>query len=247
MEVAQHVRGRPRRSMNPAESLRRIRRGTRVRIFVIRDGISEALRGIVLGFTDKDVRLRTMTGEHVLVPLALVTSFSIPQEDSLKNEASLRRSRFGRRLVTFLLATVVLVVIGYFVFRRNPFLPGRPSSGETFLPLAIDLAIGGAAGLLVGWIVARFEKSEHRTARDRRTSHHTEVDATLHEYKLRGSPMILLRRLLLTCATLGAVSCATTPSPADPSTRLQQAKAAADHIRADDIRQDVSYLASDAN
>src|SRR5687767_12239465 len=59
--------------------------------------------------------------------------------------------------------------------------------------------------------------------------------------------MTLLRRLLLTCATLGAVSCATTPSPGDPSTRLQRAKAAADQIRADDIRRDVTYLASDAN
>lgn len=54
-------------------------------------------------------------------------------------------------------------------------------------------------------------------------------------------------RFLLVCATLGASGCASTPPAVDAATRLDQAKAAANRIRPDDILRDVSFLASDAN
>jgi hypothetical protein len=55
------------------------------------------------------------------------------------------------------------------------------------------------------------------------------------------------RRLFLACAALAALSCVSTRQPVDPATRLERAKQAAQQIRIDDIRRDVSYLASDAN
>jgi hypothetical protein len=59
--------------------------------------------------------------------------------------------------------------------------------------------------------------------------------------------MTVSRRLLFTCAMFAASGCATAPPPMDATTRLEQVKAAADRIRADDILRDVSFLASDAN
>src|SRR5688500_10734144 len=59
--------------------------------------------------------------------------------------------------------------------------------------------------------------------------------------------MPLHRPLLPLCAALAAVSCVSMPPTADSATRLEQAKAAAERIRPDDILRDVSYLASDAN
>ena len=62
--------------------------------------------------------------------------------------------------------------------------------------------------------------------------------------------MRLLRESCFTLAVLASANCASGPvtrTPLDDQTRLQQAKAAAEHIRADDILRDVSYLASDAN
>jgi hypothetical protein len=46
---------------------------------------------------------------------------------------------------------------------------------------------------------------------------------------------------------LGSLACASTPPAAEPTDRLDQVKAAAERIRADDVVRDVSYLASDAN
>ncbi len=60
-------------------------------------------------------------------------------------------------------------------------------------------------------------------------------------------PMTSARRLLLTCATLAATGCVPTRARADQDERLDQVKAAAGRIRADDILRDVSTLASDAN
>ncbi len=152
-------KNRSARNESVAGRLARVRGGTGVRVFYMRDGVAQALSGTVTMVTDSEGHFRSLTGEAVTIPLKAITSFMIPAEATAEAERERRRSVLVRWLIRLMIALVVVWAVGYFGFPKS-------DSGVWVFGVLLVLLASTLPGVLVGWLVARGERPDQLSSTD---------------------------------------------------------------------------------